>query len=959
MSLPDGVPLPGCRHDVLGHALKAIGVLRALATCAAADDCDAAAEGSWDSATATFKIRSARYPDADSLAKFFAEKYRPTPIFAPWHKTGGITDNLDVAIASTAGDIEQFRKENETFLEGLGLKTTKKLAPSGALVFTLKSDADLSSLERTATSAGLSCQHKQKKKGGGQVTEVTITTDRSPLEEFFRGHRDRLVEFGLTERKEISAEGVLKFASDSSNRDAILQLVAAFNGTSHPAGSPPVPTDVAEPQRDRLRCTISQKESGKTDGAVPRAAALLRDDPVFQECLCLARSAVSDLQGEDEEVKSDAFLRYRDLLPDRVAESVDSLCTLFLTRENDNPLLLRRGRPGDKVRGHIFASYWEYFEYFRAHSLGFARASLFAERVTATGVSKKHQVGKGTPFFPDAIKSYNQGADWVTEEYPFCPLDYLLAVEGALAMRGATSKTLNARSRTRAAFPFVFEATETMTDEQGKALKLASSFWFPIWTRPTGYDELQSFVLDSQARLATKECRFSSDFGRAIRSQGVDAGFAAFQEFRFKLKGANVPWTTAGRFVPCTGTPASGMLNELLAPVDESGFLNQFEFHTSRETRADLHPLRAPVLDAIEAAAAEPDESKVLDVLCRLADLNAQLAKSKSLREKVGSGRVIFVPPLRCENWSEALTDLEGDREFEIARALASIQGRERQSEGSYSQAEPFLGSLLPLQRGQRCWFLPDPPSPQAVWSGIDLTRDLSAILARRVIDSEADFRPALVGACSARLSSLLAFLGGELDDARIARLVEGLSLVDWQQPSERQLRDAAQDTGEQHLDAVPVAYAAVRSLVEIACDASSSDSTATSNAGPRATVQRTVSLVTRQEPGMVVAGVTEALRRLAIVGVPNIYGEAARQQKPKLAGQDVVAFEAGPARIQCDPALSRRLAAAVLIGRNRPSARRRGRRRPHQQPVGDADRGDPFLVRCAPFETLPTGCRS
>src|SRR5579871_3715370 len=49
----------------------------------------------------------------------------------------------------------------------------------------------------------------------------------------------------------------------------------------------------------------------------------------------------------------------------------------------------------------------------------------------------------------------------------------------------------------------------------------------------------------------------------------------------------------------------------------------------------------------------------------------------------------------------------------------------------------------------------------------------------------------------------------------------------------------------------------------------------------------------------------------------------------------------------------------AVSVGRNRPSARRRGRRRPHQQPVGDADRGDPFLVRCAPFETLPTGCRS
>ena len=143
-------------------------------------------------------------------------------------------------------------------------------------------------------------------------------------------------------------------------------------------------------------------------------------------------------------MKSDALLRYRDQLPDRIAESLDSLCSLFLVKENDNPLFLRRGRPGDKVRGHIFASYWEYFEFFRKHSEAFARASLFGERVTASGVSKMHQQGKGTPFFPDAIKSYNQGAHWVTEDFPFCPSDYLLAVEGALAMRGATSKTLNA-----------------------------------------------------------------------------------------------------------------------------------------------------------------------------------------------------------------------------------------------------------------------------------------------------------------------------------------------------------------------------------------------------------------------------------------------------------------------------------------------------------------------------------
>jgi CRISPR-associated protein Csx17 len=835
MSLPDGIPLAGCRHDVLGHALKAIGVLRALALCAAEDNCDSAAEGWWDLATATFTVRSVRYPDAESLVDFFAKKYRPTPIIAAWNKSGGVTDKIEVTISGDEKLIAGFRTSNESQLADYGLKKTTKL----------------------------------------------------------------------------SKQGDLKFATDAGNRAAIESAITTFNGTLESESNGAESTT-----EGRVSASIVTKTSGKKDGTLPAVERLIPDDRGFSRCLELARQFVAKLQGEDDESGDAAtvFLRYRDQLPDLVAESFDALCTLHLSRDNDNPLFIRRGRPGDKVNADIFLNFWNFFIAYRRNPQALARASLFSERVVGSGSAPTEQKGKGTPFFPDAIKSYNQGADWVTEDYPFCPLDYLLAVEGALAMRGATSKTLNARSRTRAAFPFVFEGTETMTDEQGKALKLASSFWFPIWTRPTSYDELQSFVIDSQARLGSKECRFSSDFGRAIRCQGVDAGFAAFQEFRFKLKGANVPWTTAGRFVPCTGTPASSVLNELLAPVDESGFLNQFEFHTSREIRADLHQLRTPVLDSIEAATVEPDGSKILDVLCRLADLNAQLAKSKSLREKVGPGRVIFFPPLRCEDWSEALGDLESDREFEIARALASIQGREQQPGGTYSKAEPFLGSLLPLQRGQRSWFLPDPPSPQAVWSGLDLTRDLSAILARRVIDSEADFRPALVGTHSARLSSVLAFLRGELNDSRIARLADGLSLIDWQQRSERELNDAAQDSDEQQRDAVPVAYAAVRSLVEIACDASSSGSTIAGDSGPRATVQRTVGLVTRQEPGMVVSGVKEALRRLAIVGVPNTYGEAARRQKPKLAGKDVITFEAGSARMQCDPALSRRLAAAVLI---------------------------------------------
>ena len=54
--------LHGCRHDILGHYLKAIGLLRVLAKCADEIHRDPDAEGWWDSSKACFCLRSPKYP---------------------------------------------------------------------------------------------------------------------------------------------------------------------------------------------------------------------------------------------------------------------------------------------------------------------------------------------------------------------------------------------------------------------------------------------------------------------------------------------------------------------------------------------------------------------------------------------------------------------------------------------------------------------------------------------------------------------------------------------------------------------------------------------------------------------------------------------------------------------------------------------------------------------------------
>jgi CRISPR-associated protein Csx17 len=60
-TMPDHLELYGCRHDILGHYLKAIGLLRVLAKCAAPEHRDPDAEGWWDADKACFCLHSPKY----------------------------------------------------------------------------------------------------------------------------------------------------------------------------------------------------------------------------------------------------------------------------------------------------------------------------------------------------------------------------------------------------------------------------------------------------------------------------------------------------------------------------------------------------------------------------------------------------------------------------------------------------------------------------------------------------------------------------------------------------------------------------------------------------------------------------------------------------------------------------------------------------------------------------------
>jgi CRISPR-associated protein Csx17 len=354
-------------------------------------------------------------------------------------------------------------------------------------------------------------------------------------------------------------------------------------------------------------------------------------------------------------------------------------------------------------------------------------------------------------------------------------------------------------------------------------------------------------------------------------------------------------------------------LNSALHPLDESQFLDQFEikWKGGKADSKSPHPVRSAINAAMEAATRETTPYLCLDLLGTVFRACRQMATSESFRDTLPGKRARFFRPLPMEHWNELLKELAGyDREhphagaeFRIARAVSAMRG-EKQRDGDFSKVLPTLGSLLPLKLGPGGWFLPTKGdlSKQAVWSGTDVCHDLAAVLARRYMDSLTDDRPALIpshDSLGARLSDVLLFLNHELDDHLIARWIEALSLIGWDFAN---VDDGKSVNGpESH--AIPPEYAALRTLLEVECEHRKEGDT------KKRRSQQPISLLCQRSASTLPLAVTEALRWIAIWGVPNPDREAAKEGKERLAGRDIIS----PSSFSpyTDPT---RLAAAVCI---------------------------------------------
>lgn len=901
--MPDHLELHGCRHDILGHYLKAIGLLRVLAKCADEEHRDPEAEGWWNNGKACFCLRSAKYGTPEKLTEFFETHYRPTPVFSAWNTGGGLDEKQEIVFTiNPAPWIAFWNANKETFFKCGYPKPQNDEVPElsqSGLTLSLSSRPQLAECQSNFCAGKI----QETKKGKKTVFKLKIEWSDA-AKKALRNYLDtnlaaiRKIIVGKDEwpkptgKKKDGLSAVQKKFEEKEGVEYVFDIKDLVARKTLPANA-------------EVTHTIRVKESGKKSVMVHVGKAI-KNEQSATAALKLGRDYFEKFQADNADVN--ALLKtLRDLSPFSMAEALDSIFTTHTEarRIPENPVFLSKGEAG---AGEIFRTFWGFYLELRERASDNVKQSLLDEKTVKTP-SK----AIGSPFFPDSIKTYNLGAGWVEDKFPFAALDYILAVEGAFAMRGSASRTLGANTRRFAAFPFVFDSGEDMVDDANKVKGTASSLWFPLWERPTTYEEISSFICDAQASLPRKEARFSAEFLRALHSQGVDAGFSGWQEFRFCMKGSRVPWVTAGNFSEAKYSASATRLNRALEPFDATRFIEQFEiiWEGGAASAKSPHRIRAGLNAAVENAFVATTAENCLEILCAVFDACKKLAISKAFRENSRLQRPAFFTPLPMLEWCELLRDLEGVPEFEIARAVASIVGRQKQRNGGSSKVQPLLGSLLPLKLGKWGWHLPFPPkeepSNQAVWSGTDLCRDLAAILQRRYMDSAKEDYPALQAVFPARLESVLAFLNGELDDHKIARWIEALSLIGWHFTKNT---NGVDEVPQDHptTSSVPLPYAALRSLLDAELVYQKPETY------KRRRSEQPLAQLCACSQSSLEQATREALRWLSIWGVPNPWGEKSRSKLREMKGAYVVRLDDFGLRLPEEFLPSARVAAAVAI---------------------------------------------
>lgn len=425
-----------------------------------------------------------------------------------------------------------------------------------------------------------------------------------------------------------------------------------------------------------------------------------------------------------------------------------------------------------------------------ADSATWLRASLFQE--TNSGPLSEAPIGQ---FFPGAAGGANSKSGFDGEP-TVNPWDFVLMMEGGMLFAGAAAKKLDSAGDGFLVCPFCVShngagfASASRSDEA----KAGCEIWTPLWEQAVTFAELKAVFSEGRAQLRGSAARTGVDFAQAAVTLGVDRGISAFQRYAILERNGQANFATPlGKFTVRRNARA-----DLLADVH--GWMARLRNKTDSQAKPKAPNAVKAAFKLVERRILElcQDDSpnRMLALLAALGATERAAARSFSWAEAKDKFQRQNIGPLRGlrPDWLERSSDC---MEVRLAASLASS----RASFGKGKETLWFRQHLEPLKRAERGeWFKPAWSELSAendvAWHDGDLTDALNAILSRRLVRVEKsgargwpDWSPRTV-----TLADVTAFIERRTNDALLADLIWGLSLVDWGHVPEERNTESVED---------------------------------------------------------------------------------------------------------------------------------------------------------------------
>lgn len=388
------------------------------------------------------------------------------------------------------------------------------------------------------------------------------------------------------------------------------------------------------------------------------------------------------------------------------------------------------------------------------------------------------RAGAPGQFFPGGNGGTNAGAGF-NGDATANPWDLVFALEGAVVLRVAATRRLDASEPPAAAAPFWFPPTAagsgamTASEEAGRGEQ-----WLPLWARPALSAEVAQLFEEGRMVFGRRSARRTLEAAAAVARLGAARGLTSFTRFgQLPRNGKNHYSVVLGRH-RVTHRPEARLLDEI------DTWLSRLRRASGSKTAPAAFGRACRVIEGHALAACQPTATKESwgALVMALGDAEALLsARPKATAETM----LMPVPPL-SHAWFDALDD--GSPEARIALAIASQRAPWRP--GKEDELGAIRAHCIPLDLASRTPRFATSADglrkdPRVVWTGRELAADLASIAVRRAVEAKAhgfDSLP-LVGSSFATLGDVAAFLEGRTNDARIASLARGLMALDWSTP--------------------------------------------------------------------------------------------------------------------------------------------------------------------------------